>query len=811
MRSKKLSKVITLLLSMMVVFSMNTTVYGMEIGEDVARSGENVSTEGQDTIDNNGNHNEMNDNSVEPDDMAAPNDDPNGDIDADNTNGDDADEDIEIRAGFTQENPLVVGEEGLAIQDGVFYGIKKTWFEGINPNKETMYLSVCLPDGVTTIGDGALQYNFTYKKRDAGAVTSNDGLGTIEILSLDLSQAVSLTTIEQQAALGNKSLSGVLDLSATKVETIGKSAFSECISLTGVILPSRLKTLGNPSDGAGNVFHKCTGLLYIRTAGKSSDAVFELPDTLTFVGRQTFQDCFAKGVDAKVVLPAAVNTVGSQAFKSDRISQILVMKKGDAWNPVLKNYDTRAFDTGNKNTLVVFQDTKSYNDYVLGRSFTSSVMKTLAHPITVTFAGTTQGSLRFNKLNYQSLKYAKNSATGFWEKDESFTLPVSMASTSPKPGYEYGWTFEVTKGKIEQVTEDYVINTNITNPKFTAGSTLMNPTIVYTANGQVQNGNRLTVEIVDGKLGQAGVAVSHPLCKEESGTDENYVFFKYVWWDEVNSLVNGPRSEAEADLFSHEEGGELFRVMTDKAEIPITGKDHERTGIDQYMVEIFGYIVEDGNEPKKFYQSAYNFIDIGSSHNTDKTVDDTYTMQVEVALAYTVTFDANGGKWQEGEADVDSKTVKVLDGQQVQMAEAPTKEGSTFKGWSDGEKLYEPEELLNVTGKTNLTALWQLNETPTVPIIPVGPVTPELPKDIDDPDTPLEPEPGIDEPTIDDPDVPKEEKPDQVEIEDGKTPTDMGPATDVPKTDDNMYLWVFLWMTVMLASGMACVALKKKY
>ena len=57
------------------------------------------------------------------------------------------------------------------------------------------------------------------------------------------SQATALTTIRYQAAMRCSTLSGVLDLSKTKITTLGRSAFSSCTGLTGVILPDTLEVL----------------------------------------------------------------------------------------------------------------------------------------------------------------------------------------------------------------------------------------------------------------------------------------------------------------------------------------------------------------------------------------------------------------------------------------------------------------------------------------------------------------------------------------------------------------------------------------
>ena len=84
-----------------------------------------------------------------------------------------------------------------------------------------------------------------------------------------------------------------------------------------------------------------------------------------------------------------------------------------------------------------------------------------------------------------------------------------------------------------------------------------------------------------------GVQVSHPLLKEQQGTEDTYVYFQYCWWDESGeeSGVNGPRSRAEPELFSSSaENGILNRVKTENAVIPIDGQEHARTDGHYYMV-----------------------------------------------------------------------------------------------------------------------------------------------------------------------------------------------------------------------------------
>ena len=170
---------------------------------------------------------------------------------------------------------LVVPQEGMVIVSGTYYGISKDWFQKNNPDKGTVSVSVTIPSDVTAIANDGLRDSYSSDKKKYGAVTYNDNLGRYNLAAVDFSQAVNLKTINNQAAMSCTALTGVLDLSRTKIETLGKSAFSGCTGIEGVILPKTLKSIG--SKDAGSVFRSCSGLKFVRTAGGDPQATFELP------------------------------------------------------------------------------------------------------------------------------------------------------------------------------------------------------------------------------------------------------------------------------------------------------------------------------------------------------------------------------------------------------------------------------------------------------------------------------------------------------------------------------------------------------
>ena len=246
--------------------------------------------------------------------------------------------------GAVPDNPVEVPEDALDIRGGVLVELKKAWvlaeqeaLGGASP-----YVSVRIPDGVTAIGDNAFNPSKGYYA-----------------VSLDFSGAASLTSIGMQAAI-HAPLRGVLDLSATRVETIDGMAFNDCTQLEGVILPDTLRELG--SLDKGGTFSDCKNLRFVRLAGSPEDACFVLPENLTYIGRQTFRNAFDSGLDVRVAIPAGVETIGSEAFYSSAISQIVVKKKpGSSHGYGL--YDAKAFQTRNSNLLVIFPNKKTSEWY----------------------------------------------------------------------------------------------------------------------------------------------------------------------------------------------------------------------------------------------------------------------------------------------------------------------------------------------------------------------------------------------------------------------------------------------------------------
>ena len=524
--------------------------------------------------------------------------------------------------GLSPDDPMVVPTDGMLIKGTTYYGISKAWFEEINPDKATMYFSVKVPSSVTSIINDGFRDSYTTDKKNNGAVTSYDNLGRYNMVAIDFSEATSLTTINNQAAMRCSYLSGVLDLSHTKITTLGKSAFSGCTGLTGVILPDTLEVLGEADGSAGSVFNGCTGLQFVRTARSDKDAVFELPSNLRVIGKQTFRNAFTSTASIVGRIPDSVEIIGSEAFySSGAFSQIYIDRPSG-----YEDYNTGAFKYVG---LLILPNNEAYKGT---GSFTRT---TKTYPVTLKFMNGSDLVATQLKLYGQSIQYTKDN--GIWYQDNTYALP-DPGSVVVEPGYDAGWRIDGDNKVLANTSrvsgwQDAELKVTVVNDAIVS-----KPTVEYSVNGSVvqyagTGVPQLEVAVGPGSPGSVGVQVTHPLATEEARASGTYVYFEYCWWDEMDDGVNGPRSKTEPGLFSTAETSAKYnRVYTDVNEIPIRSSADARTDGDYYMVEIFGYYVEANGTRKQYYKSSHNFIGASDTATDARS----YVMNVIATDAVTV-------------------------------------------------------------------------------------------------------------------------------------------------------------------------------
>ena len=490
---------------------------------------------------------------------------------------------------------------------------------------------------------------------------------------------VAVTSIGSQAFQRCNNLVRI-DLSGTSITVIQKRAFYECTALKEVILPDSLEMLGNPEyDGgwytAGSIFYGCSNMESIRTESSNADATFELPAKLTAIGKHTFYGCFKN--DVKVVIPESVKKIEPEAFyyKSgsvDHITQI-VLRSTD-----VSGYHTEAFNfRSGSSRMLVFANKTAYESY----NSRPVIKKAMTYPVEITFDGTNETELH---LNGKPLGYQLDNTTGFWELNDAYALPTAQGSgtpADPKPGYEYvtggGWKL-IENGEVLDVTKNLKADHDAVMAVSGGGKyELLAPTISYLVDGEskpVDANQPFTVTIGDGKKHSIGIQVDHPLLKKNQGTDGDYVYFKYYWFDEVSlgdgkNTLNGPRSTEERERFSTATSNvEIQYVDGEHNTIPIAKTEHARyegsshAGYnDYYLVVVFGYHVVNGEKTDTlFYLSANNGIGTGNANATDRP----HLLQVNVdeVRVITATADEHGAIAPEGAVTVpkgESKTFTI--------------------------------------------------------------------------------------------------------------------------------------------------------
>ena len=522
-------------------------------------------------------------------------------------------------SGLTADDPMVVPENALIIKSGTYYGISKDWFQTRNPNKADMYFSIAIPESVTIIASDAFRDSWSNDKQSNGAVTANDGLGGYSVVAIDFSQATSLTTIKSQAAMGCSNLSGVLDLSNTKVETIGKNAFKECTGLTGVILPQTLKSIG--SDNVGSVFYGCTSLKYVRAVDGAPNAVFELPKTLEYLGNQSFCKCTGLPDGTTIEIPASVTYMGSEVFYHTPSVTTIVVKATNA-----SNYNGGAFmgdNYGLGKRLTVFNNSAAKETFVPSSS-SSSYTNSLTYEFTLHYGEEGSTAVKTEpKLWGQAVNVCKTD--GVWAVDENYVIPEAELP-EPVVGYTGGWAYQ-----DKLLTPKTILKPDGDDLYLDIQNVLQNPTIEFIVNGDVVKTTDTYPEFQVPAGSTIGVQVSHPL--ENAEDSDVKVKFEYKWTDVWDGGKEGPRMKEDGfgryNLWDNPDVKNIITINGLKDERTTsenyTGEDY---GDGYYLVEIYGYSCpKSGGQWKLFYKSASTVI--GS--DPDRTVNTAYLFDVTVS------------------------------------------------------------------------------------------------------------------------------------------------------------------------------------
>ena len=180
---------------------------------------------------------------------------------------------------------------------------------------------------------------FTYSSPSGGKVTVT-GLAdpdscpsslVIPALSPDGSR---IAAVGESAFEGQSMLTDVV--LGANVETVGAKAFKDCVALTGVTLPEGLKSLSGTVNYDYGVFSGCTSLSFV-----------VIPSTLETIGNYAFHNCtslttlaFAEGgesalsiganafsgsgITGTLVIPSRVSAINAYAFSGTPVSSLKI-------------------------------------------------------------------------------------------------------------------------------------------------------------------------------------------------------------------------------------------------------------------------------------------------------------------------------------------------------------------------------------------------------------------------------------------------------------------------------------------------------
>ena len=275
---------------------------------------------------------------------------------------------------------------------------------------------------------------------------------------------------------------------------------------------------------------------FIRTVGSNKNTVFELPENLRVIGKDTFKGTFSNVEDIIVRIPASVEIIGSQAFYNNKFSQVYIERQTG-----FGNYDSGAFkEVG----LVILKNNTGYKE--IG----NLTRTTKTYPVVLKFMNNSKVVEEQTKLYEQKIGYEYDHDAEKWILKENYKLPEAP-ETEKIPGFDVGWricgdtkvltnTSKVSGWQNDKLKVEIDNNTIVSKPvvQYKVGDQIMED-----ATGVPS----FTVEFSENKPAYVGVEVTHPLATEEAKAKGTYVYYKYCWWDEYENGVNGPRSIKEPD------------------------------------------------------------------------------------------------------------------------------------------------------------------------------------------------------------------------------------------------------------------------
>lgn len=414
--------------------------------------------------------------------------------------------------------------------NGVISGLSDTFLNSLTETqKQNIHLVIpgtINGQAVTAIGKDA--FKLWYNNKYTGC----------QFVSLDLTQAIELTSIGEGAFYPDSGLKGTLTI-PSKVTSIGKDAFRGCSGFTGTLsLPQELKTIGNYAFFDIG----CSGTL-------------QIPEKVTSIGENAFKisDSKLPGFSGELVIPASVNTLGKVAFSGnknitsvvfagnnlteipDSVFRYCSLTSAVTIPSSVQKIGATAFGNTNMKTCYLPKRTDPGNSaYLVSNTFgslTSGVPIIVCDKADFQYICSTLGTDKAKKVGYDlsvsfenggnippinrlynlPYNYVKDDQ-GVWSADSTYRFPEVQ-----------GKNWRLSPTGITPVSEASIVKQD----KLYAVTALEDPVITF--------GDGID-KVYDGRPETLKVTATHPLAKPYAESGEGDVVFFYTWtWDTISS------------------------------------------------------------------------------------------------------------------------------------------------------------------------------------------------------------------------------------------------------------------------------------
>ena len=233
----------------------------------------------------------------------------------------------------------------------------------------------------------------------------------------------------------NTSISGNIEIPQTyngkPVVVIQNSAFKDCSSLTSILIPNSIKSIGI------NAFENCSNITETT-----------IPEGVTLIGNNTFLGCEKL---ASVTLPTSLENIGANAFAGCTSLTSIVLPKNVA------EIGANAFANCSKlATIEVFGDTPAT---LKNNVFPNSVSKIYVKPSLVATYKTAWAEYKDKIVGFAeySITYNLNGGTNSTKNISSFTkidVPIKLYDPSKENADFLGWyaTPDFSGEKVTEIT-----------------------------------------------------------------------------------------------------------------------------------------------------------------------------------------------------------------------------------------------------------------------------------------------------------------------------------------------------------------------